>query len=242
MNSVEQYDFNVIDVIKTSFKITDGFKSKFWSSLILMIGIMFLFLIVYTIITTIVGISPEMAGNLGNIIMLPIIVPITAGLYMISAKYARGESVNYKNLFDYFGSMWKLVGIYLLTVLFVVFPIILVGFLIGPIDVSNFNLVNIIVLLVLLLILLTATITYMFAPQLLVDKNLTIWQAMETSRKATWQHLCKIIGLFFLFSIILIISSIPFGIGLIWTLPAMYIGTYGLLYRIMFDGVELDIK
>lgn len=240
MNSIEKYDFNIVDVIKTSFKMTDGFKGKFWASFGAMMGIIFIFAIVFTAVSLLVGMNQDTAGNLANIIMLPIIVPIAAGLFMMTANYTRGESVSYKNIFDYFGSMWKLLGAYLLTMVAVLVPILLLVFLAPMLAESGSKLLASLALLVMALLVLVATISYMFAPQLLVDKNLTIWQAMESSRKATWQHLFKIIGLFLLFSVILLISAIPFGIGLIWTLPAMYIGTYGLLYRIMYDGVELD--
>jgi uncharacterized membrane protein len=65
---------------------------------------------------------------------------------------------------------------------------------------------------------------------------------METSRKSIFHHIFKILGLLVVFAIVVLISAIPFGIGLIWAIPAMHIGTYGLLYRIICDDVELDIS
>jgi hypothetical protein len=56
---------------------------------------------------------------------------------------------------------------------------------------------------------------------------------MEASRKAIHRHWFKVFGLYVLMSFICVLSSIPLGLGLIWTFP-MFIMVGGILYREIF--------
>ncbi len=237
-NSIEKYNFDIVEVVKTSFKMIDGFKGTFWSSFgVLLVSILAAaFLIGF--IFLLLGIEPEATKNVIQFILLPISAPLAVGLYMISTKYTRGESVSYKNTTDYFPSMWKLAFAALLVI---IIPLLVSGLILTIGMLLANEIITPIFTIITIILFIALTISYMFTPQLMVDKNLGIWKAMETSRKAIFQHIFKILGLFIAFAVIVLISAIPFGIGLIWTVPAMHIGTYGLLYRIIFDDVELDI-
>ena len=63
------------------------------------------------------------------------------------------------------------------------------------------------------------SIAYRLAIPLVVERGLSPWQALEASRKAISQHWFKVFGLFFVLMLIMLLSMIPLGIGLIWTLP-----------------------
>ena len=69
--------------------------------------------------------------------------------------------------------------------------------------------------------------------RLVVERGLSPWQALEASRKAISQHWFKVFGLFFVLMLIMLLSMIPLGIGLIWTLPLLIV-TMGVLYRTIF--------
>ena len=73
----------------------------------------------------------------------------------------------------------------------------------------------------------------MLAIPLVVERGLSPWQALEASRKAITQHWFKVFGLFFVLMLIMLLSMIPLGIGLIWTLPLLIV-TMGVLYRTIF--------
>jgi hypothetical protein len=77
------------------------------------------------------------------------------------------------------------------------------------------------------------SIAYMLAIPLVMERGLSPWQAMEASRKAITQHWFKIFGLFITLGLMIIVSAIPLGIGLIWTLPLTVI-CMGILYRTLF--------
>ena len=66
-----------------------------------------------------------------------------------------------------------------------------------------------------------------------VERGLTPWQALEASRKAITQHWFKVFGLFLLLGLITLISAIPLGIGLVWTIP-LFVIAMGVLYRTIF--------
>lgn len=72
---------------------------------------------------------------------------------------------------------------------------------------------------------------------LIVDKGLSPWQAMETSRKAVHKIWWRLIGLFIVMGLIFVVSLVPLGIGLIWTWP-MFIILTGVVYRHLFGAEE----
>jgi uncharacterized membrane protein len=78
------------------------------------------------------------------------------------------------------------------------------------------------------------TVAYLFAPFLIVDKNVDFWPAMEISRKKVNRHW---FGLF-AFSVVLVfinlLGLIPLGIGLFITLPwSLY--TAAIAYEDIFN-------
>ncbi len=79
-------------------------------------------------------------------------------------------------------------------------------------------------------------VAYMLAIPLAAEKNLNSWKALEVSRKAITHKWFKTFGLFLMIWLILIISILPLGIGLIWTVP-WAVNAIGILYREIF-GVE----
>jgi uncharacterized membrane protein len=80
------------------------------------------------------------------------------------------------------------------------------------------------------------SIGYMMTYPLIMDKDLSPWEAMEASRKAIHHHWFQIFGLFFVMGLIFIASALPLGIGLFWSIPMGVIMT-GIIYRTIF-GTE----
>jgi len=79
------------------------------------------------------------------------------------------------------------------------------------------------------------SVGYMFSSFLMLDKGLSPWEALETSRKTVHKNWFQ----YFLFVLVLIIvniiGAIPLGLGLIVTLPISYIALTKLYYRV-FDS------
>ena len=72
---------------------------------------------------------------------------------------------------------------------------------------------------------------------LITDKGMGVWEAMETSRKAIHKCWFRVFGIYLLMILIYLVSMIPLGIGLIWTMP-MIIMVGGILYRRLFGVSE----
>ena len=135
---------------------------------------------------------------------------------MLAINYSRGESIEFKSIFNYFHLTGKLA---------------LAGLLIYIMTVIGF------VLLILPGIYLS--IAYVFTLPLIADKGMDVWDAMELSRKAVTKHWFKVFGLFFLLSLIMTLGALALGIGLIWAVPLLFVTLYGLLYPLIFDEVSV---
>ncbi len=169
-------------------------------------------------------ISPENAGEtfsltgalifmLQQTILVFLTTPLTAALYILGVKRSVGAPISVSMMFSYFLKILPLA----LTVL-ISYAMLALGF----------------VLLVIPMIYLL--IAYSLALLLVIDKDLSPWQALEASRKAITHHWFTIFGLYLVLSIILLISMIPFLIGLIWSMPLVTI-CVGIVYRKIF-GIE----
>jgi hypothetical protein len=77
------------------------------------------------------------------------------------------------------------------------------------------------------------TLGFLFAPVLVFEKKMGINHAMKASLCGFSQHWFKITVLLVILELITIISAIPFGIGLIWTVP-LGMNVMGSLYRTTF--------
>jgi len=142
-------------------------------------------------------------------LLLPVTAPLLAGFYLLCIKRVAGIPASVKELFAYFGKMPSLVIVSLLSTV-----LMYLGF-------ALFILPGIYLL-----------VAYAFAIPLMIDKNLSPWQAMEASRRAVTHRWFTIFGIGLLLYLITILSVFTI-IGLIWTMP-MYMIAYSLVYRTLF--------
>lgn len=216
--NIRDYDFDIIEIIKAGWERIDGVKAQFVAGFAI-------YVVIAIIVQILLGfVFPQGTSEDPNflnqqivgILAYPVLMPILAGIIMMAIKYSRAEEIEYKTVFNYYHLLGKLafagVLIYILT-------------LIG----------------IMLLILpgIYLSVAYAFTVPLIVDKNMDVWEAMEHSRKTVTKHWFKVAGLMGLLTIIMALSAIPLGIGLIWTVPLMFVTLYGLAYPVMFNN-EVD--
>jgi uncharacterized membrane protein len=79
------------------------------------------------------------------------------------------------------------------------------------------------------------SVAYSLTIPIILDQGLGPWQAMELSRKAIGRKWFKVFAVYLITMVIYMISMIPLGIGLIWTLPLM-IMVAAVLYRTIFKS------
>jgi Zn-finger nucleic acid-binding protein len=207
-------DFSILGVIKDAWRETKGAKASILAGTIVMCLVMFLI----GAAGTFLGFDPAtMAGVVISIVVQILLtllsVIFTAGLLYMGVRKVSGDEISWKMVFKGFSFTGQIV---VATVL----QTILIG--IG--------------LLLLVLPGIYLVIGYGLTLPLILDREMSAWEAMETSRKAIHKVWWKVAGAFFLMSFIYAVSTIPLGIGLIWTVP-MFAVLIGVVYRCLL-GVE----
>ncbi len=100
---------------------------------------------------------------------------------------------------------------------------------------GQFGVIPALIAFLLLIPVIYLIYAYFLSPWIYIDnKGISIWKAMETSRKLVTKRWFKIFGLVFVVGLIVMISAIPFGIGFIWTMPFAYL-CIGTLYQTIFE-------
>lgn len=219
--SIEQalsrgYDFSIGALISEAWQLTKGTKG-------IIIGGFLVFYVALFIASFVIGgafgLFTMFSDSLALIIIGQVVTmilasaaayPFMAGLNMVGIRRAAGQPFSFNEIFSHFGRTVPL----LLTALLMML-LIYIGFF----------------LLVLPGIYLA--VAYMLAIPLVVERGLSPWQALEASRKAISQHWFKAFGLFLLIGVIVMLSAIPLGIGLIWSIP-LFVVAMGVLYRTIF--------
>ena len=203
-----EYDFSISGVIKEGFKKSYGYKWLFFAAVLLYALLEIVLNAIFTFI-----LIPDFYDIVG-LLVLPFTLPMLSGIIILGINRVREKPVDIKQILDYYPLILTLLGAYFLVLLLTI-----VGF----------------VFLVLPGIYLS--VAYVFTLSLVADKGLGVWEAMELSRKTVTHRWWKFLGLSIVVTLILIVSIIPLGIGLIWSVPMTYI-TYGLMYHRLFDEEE----
>lgn len=203
------YNWTINDVLNEAWAKISGFK------LVYMVAIIVYVIISQGLAFALQTLAGESVGVLiiGNLLLSLVTYPLAAGLMMMGIKRSAGLEVNFSTLFDYYNQA---------------IPLFILGLL-----VSLFSILGLILLIIPGIYLMVA---YMLAMPLMVEKKLGIWESMETSRQAITQCWFRFFGLMLLMMLIIVVSIIPLGIGLIWTLPMTAL-VLGIVYRELF-GLE----
>lgn len=219
--SVEQglrgdYAFSIGAIISEAWEKVKGSKGTFALGGLIYFG----FLILVSLPFEISAVFARTAVEDNNILVLIAFVkqiavtlvttPIMVGLIMLGMRRSANVPIRASSVLNYFGSMGSL-----FVTMLLMYIMLIIGFL--------------------LLIIpgIYLSVAYYMAMPLVVEKGMGPWQALETSRKVVSKHWFKMFFFGIVMMLIMLISMLPLGIGLIWTLPLMMIA-YGIIYRNMF--------
>jgi uncharacterized membrane protein len=210
------YDFTIGDLLSEAWRRVKGTKG-------IIIGGFVVFYAVLLVASFLIGGFFGILGVVSDSPMLTVVVemvvgifasalayPFMAGINMIGIRRAADQPISFNDIFSHFGRTVPLVITAIISMLLIYLGMIL-----------------------LIIPGLYLAIAYMLAIPLVVERGLSPWQALETSRKAITQHWFKVFGLFLLLGLITGISAIPLGIGLVWTIP-LFTVAIGILYRTIF--------
>lgn len=209
-----EYDFEIGDVMSEAWSLTNGFKGTFWGGAFVAY---FLMLAVFFTVAFVLGLiagsdAGLVVGIVVNMATTAAIAPLIVGVMMLGVRRACGQPVSFGVVFGYFDKLAPLAGAYLLTTLLTYVGVL---FLILP--------------------GIYLALAYGMTLPLIADQNLPIWQAMETSRKALTHKWFRLFGTYFVVGIVVFLSILPLGIGLIWSAPWSVL-VLGVLYRRIFGA------
>jgi hypothetical protein len=219
--SIEQalsrgYDFNIGELLGEAWQRVKGTKGIIIGGFLVFYAVMFVVSLVLGGMLGIFGALSEspaavMLGELViGVLASALAYPFMAGINMIGIRRAADQPISFNEIFSHFGRTLPLVitaVVMMLLIYLGMFLLIIPG--------------------------LYLAIAYMLAIPLVVERGLSPWQALEASRKAISQHWFKTFGLFLLLGLITLVSVIPLGIGLVWSIP-LFVIAMGVLYRTIF--------
>ncbi len=201
------YDFTIGDIYRESWEKTKGVKGKFLLAWTSYMGVAF------GISWFFYFVNIDSMGLIENLINVPILYPLMAGITLMGIQHSVGADIYPTSIWNHYK---KVLPISLLTVL----------------------MLSLIGLGMLLLIIpgIYLGIAYMMALSLMMDRNMGVWESLETSRKAITKHWFKLFFIYLLLFLLIIVAMLPLFIGLIWVLPMSSV-MQGILYKHIF-GVE----
>jgi uncharacterized membrane protein len=214
----------VWDTIVEAWNKTYGVKGSFWAAFGIMIAIAIGFGIVEGLIPAIAAIITLLSSLVAFL--------LRAGAIYMGIVRARSEPVNYQQVFRAmnFNLGWRVIAVYILQIL-ISLPFVGIILISGMLVAQN-SLISLIVGIIGVVALIYISVRVAFGMCFVVDKGTSPGEAIVLSFSQTRDHIWPLIGIFLLFACLFIISAIPFGIGLIWTLPYSFPFGIGLIWTL----------
>jgi uncharacterized membrane protein len=206
------YSLDIGEVFSEAWQKISGFKLKALGAFVVLYIVLFLAMLGLTFI---LGVEPLAERNpavslIIQLVLALIVYPMSAGILMMGIHQVSGKPVSIGMMFGYFDQTLRLFLLYIVMMIMVT-----IGF----------------ILLILPGIYLA--VAYAMALPLLIEKKMGVWEALETSRKALSKRWFTVFGLFILLGILVALSALPLGIGLIWTIP-LSVTVMGVVYKTVF--------
>lgn len=220
------YELPVWETITTAWEKVYGAKQTIWAAL----GIIILISIGFGILQ---GFTKNAAVVYGIICLIGNVVLyfLEFGLIYLGIRRALNLPIEWKMVFRVISDLpmclW-IVCAYILMILIYIPAGIIAGIGVALLTVS--------VPLAMIFFILSAVVMFWLSARMIltvafiIDKGINAIDAIKASFKATRSNVLAIIAVLILQVIIMIISAIPLGIGLIWTIPFSLI-VYGLMYQ-----------
>ena len=208
-------EFTVGELIKEAWQKTKGSKGPIWGGLIVMYLIIFAMTFggMSAFQTFYKGTDSIMVMGVNGALQIVsswLSMLMTGGIMLIGVRRVLEQRVSWKMVFAGFSKALSItIALVLQSIL------IIIGF----------------VLLILPGIYLT--VGYALTLPLILDKGMGPWEALEASRKAIHKKWWTVFGLYLVMLLLYVVSAIPLGLGLIWTIPMFFV-LVGVLYVRLF--------
>lgn len=198
-------DLNVMDTIRESWERIDGIKGTVVAGLLLVYGMV---AVVSVVLGSIFGVDDQslMAGTVSQVVIMTIVYPFMAGVFMLGLRRSVGLPVDFKEQFSFYGMMLPIVALGLLQ-----------------------SVLTSLGLMLLVLPGLYLAVALSLAIPLKVEKDLGIADCLATSLRLVNRKFLQVL-LLGLASTALIFIGILSLIGWIWTIP-WSVMIYAITYR-----------
>lgn len=183
---------------------------------------------------------------IGGMSMYIALGAMICGIYLCFLKAIDGKPVAFETLFDGFKYFLPslLVTIVIVVPMFAMFLVIYFPLILAAVMGSKLSESELIALflgsfaidIVIALVMICFHTLLMFAFPLIVDRNLSGWQAMKLSSKAVWKNLGGVVGLWLVMFLISLVGAIT-CIGTYFAIPIM-LATLLVAYRKVFPSLE----
>lgn len=190
----------------------------------------------YLLVYFAISIGLSIIPILGQLASLVISGALLAGYYIVADKTERGEHVEFSNFFDGFKSLTPLfIGTLLLIVMAIALMIpffIIVFFKFGIESLSgdgsfpDFGILDFIVIAAVFIGVLYISVSFIYMTLFIVFDKMDAWAAMMASRKIVEKNFILHVLFFIVWGFIIMLSALPFGLGLLATIPAFYCSVY----------------
>lgn len=224
------YLLPVWETISIAWEKVKGTKASIWAALIL------IFLIIgglAILSVTAKHFLPSLSVAI-DIITQVISFLLQMGMLYIGIQRAFDLPVSYTQMFRALqpAIAIRLIGVYLLETLLLI-PFMAISF--GGYGILVYTQSSSIIISAILMFIGFIGIFYLafrlsLCIAFVLDKGSNPWQAIKQSYASTRSNIWRIVAVLIIETIILIISVIPLGIGLIWSLPFAAI-LYGVVYK-----------
>jgi len=205
-----RYDFDIGEVMREAWSLTSGMKASFWGAAVIVYAISF----ILALVGGSVGGKSGIAQFIPSIVLGTLGPVLFIGLVMMGVRRAAGLPISFATAFSCFDRALTVFLASLLTTLLTYIGLVLI--IIPGIYLAT---------------------AYCMTMPLIADRRLPAWQAIETSRKAVTKRWFQYFGLMLVVGLVVLVSAIPLGIGVIWTAP-WAINVVGVVYRRTFGVAQ----
>jgi len=229
------YQLSIEDTLKTAWSKVSGSKGTFWAAILISFIIMIGAVIAQGILSSLMPAIKIVFQILANIINFL----VTVGLIYIGIMRAKDLPISYEMLFRAFRKTLslKIICVYILQILIFMIPMLIMfaGVILFPILHASMDqafappLISSIIFIFGLLAMFYLAIRLILSMGYVLDRESGPLEAIKLSFMHTKSNFWNILFITIIQSLFVVISAIPLGIGLIWTIPFALIN-YGVIY------------
>ena len=198
--------WTVSELLNDSWKLVSGSKGTFWLAILAYWGIAMAVGFLVGIVGAMTR-SEAVAQVLNLILTCVVLYPMFAGLMMLGVRRAAGEEIRASLVGDCMPKAGRIAGLYIIQFLLIGIGLLL--FIIPGIYLA---------------------VSYLIALPLAIDRDMGIWQALETSRRAIGTCWFRTAGLLSVLTLSMLLMVATIGIAAIWLMPLALIA-WGMLYH-----------